>query len=112
MSTTVLTYLKVVSYPCRPNVGCLKSAPGRHFEMKRLSSVIVFVIGAQSFAWGYQNPTSWRLSTDDTTMVVAVQQGIPAVTQLRSTKSGSNWLLAPAPEVLPSSISQQNARSE
>ncbi len=77
--------------------------------MKRLSTVIVFVIGAQSFAWGYQNPTSWRLSTDDTTIVVAVQQGIPAVTQLRSTKSDSNWLLAPAPEVLPSSVSQQNA---
>src|SRR5580704_12580964 len=77
--------------------------------MKRLSTVIVFVIGAQSFAWGYQYPTSGRLSTDDTTIMVAVQQGIPVVTQLRSTKSGSNWLLAPAPEVLPSSVSQQNA---
>ena len=77
--------------------------------MKRLSTVIVFVIGAQSFAWGYQNPTSWRLSTDDTTMVVAVQQGMPAVTELRSTKSDSNWLLAPAPEVLPSSVTQQDA---
>src|SRR6202453_92990 len=77
--------------------------------MKHLLTVIVFVIGTQSFAWGYQNATSWRLSTDDTTMVVAVQQGIPAVTQLGSAKSGSNWLLAPAPEVLPSSISQQNA---
>jgi len=77
--------------------------------MKRLSTVIVFVIGAQSFAWGYQSATSWRLNTDDTTMVVAVQQGIPAVTELRSTKSGSNWLLAPAPEALPSSITQQDA---
>jgi hypothetical protein len=36
-----------------------------------------------------------------------VQEGLPVVTQLGSTKSNSNWLLAPAPELLPSSVTQQ-----
>ncbi|MGC2402583.1 MAG: alpha-galactosidase [Acidobacteriaceae bacterium] len=76
--------------------------------MKRLPFVVAFAIGAQSIAWGYQGATSWRLSTDDTTMVVAVQQGVAQVTSLGSTKSDANWLLAPAPEVLPSSVIQQS----
>src|ERR1700761_5622578 len=80
---------------------------GDIFAMKLLLAVIAFLIGTQSFAWGYQSATSWRLSTDDTVMVVALQQGIPAVTQLSSARTGSNWLLAPAPEVLPSSVTQQ-----
>jgi Melibiase/Glycosyl hydrolase family 36 C-terminal domain len=50
---------------------------------------------------------SWRLSTDDTVMVVAIQQGLPVVTRLGSTQNDSNWLLAAAREDLPSSVKQQ-----
>ncbi len=75
--------------------------------MKHLLTVIVCVIGAQALAWGAEHAVSWQLSTDDTTMVVAVQQGLPLVTQLGSTKNNSNWLLAPVPELLPSSVIQQ-----
>ena len=75
--------------------------------MKHLLTVMLCVMGTQSFAWGADNPTSWRLSTDDTAMVVAIQQGLPVVTQLSSTKSNANWLLAPAPEVLLPSVTQE-----
>ena len=72
-----------------------------------ISQMALGVIIAWSHAWGSANATSWSLSTDDTRLVVAVQQGMPAVTQLSSANSHSNWLLAPAPEVLPSSVLQQ-----
>ena len=75
--------------------------------MKHLLTVMVCVIGAQSLAWGAEDAMSWRLSTDDTAMVVAIQQGLPVVTQLGSTKGNSNWLLAPAREDFPSSVRQQ-----
>lgn len=75
--------------------------------MKYLLALILLAMSAWSVAWGSENATSWRLSTDDTTMIVAVQQGMPVVMQLSSAKSHSNWLLAPAPEVLPSSVIQQ-----
>ncbi len=75
--------------------------------MKHLLTVMVCMIGAQSLAWGAEDAMSWRLSTDDTAMVVAIQQGLPVVSQLGSTKGNSNWLLAPAREDFPSSVRQQ-----
>ena len=76
--------------------------------MKHLLIVIVCLIGAEgAAAWGAGDATSWRLSTDDTTMLVAIQQGLPVVTQVSSTKGNDNWLLAPAPEVLLPSVAQQ-----
>ena len=78
--------------------------------MKHLLTVIACLIGAQSLAWSAEDVMSWRLSTDDTAMVVAVQQGLPVVTQLGSTKSNSNWLLAPAPETLLPSVTQQGVQ--
>ncbi len=77
--------------------------------MKHLGTVILLLIGAQNFAGAFQNATSWRLSTADTTMVVALLQGIPAITHLSPTKTGFNWLLAPAPEILPASVIVQGA---
>jgi hypothetical protein len=67
------------------------------------------VISAWTIVCNTENPMSWRLSTDDTTMVVAIQNGIPVVTELSSTEINFNWLLEPAPEVLPSSVTQQGA---
>jgi hypothetical protein len=75
--------------------------------MKHLLAVTFCVIVVQSLAWGADDAMSWRLSTDDTVMVVAIQQGLPVVTRLGSTKNDSNWLLAPAREDLPSSVTQQ-----
>jgi hypothetical protein len=77
--------------------------------MKHLAIAILFLTATQNLAWAFQNATSWRLSTDDTTMVVALQEGIPAISQLSSTKTGASWLLAPAPEILPSSVILQGA---
>ena len=77
--------------------------------MKCLLVFVLWVINSWTIALGAENPMSWRLSTEDTTMVVAVQHGMPVVTELRSTKSNSNWLLEPAPEVLPSSVTQQGS---
>ena len=75
--------------------------------MKHLLTVMLCVMGAQSFAWGADNPMSWRLSTDDTAMVVAIQEGLPVVTQLSSTRSNANWLFAPATEVLLPSVTEE-----
>jgi hypothetical protein len=75
--------------------------------MKHLLTVTFCVIVAQGLAWGADDAMSWRLSTDDTVMVVAIQQGLPVVTRLGSTKNDSNWLLAAAREDLPSSVTQQ-----
>jgi Melibiase/Glycosyl hydrolase family 36 C-terminal domain len=77
--------------------------------MKHLLTVMLCVIGTQSLACGAEGAMSWRLRTDDTAMVVAIQQGLPTVTELGSTKSNSNWLLAPTPELLPSSVTQQGS---
>ncbi|MGH9544913.1 MAG: alpha-galactosidase [Terriglobales bacterium] len=52
---------------------------------------------------------SWRLSTDDTAVVVAVQDGMPVVTQLGSPKNDSNWLLGPVPETFLPTVTQQGS---
>jgi hypothetical protein len=51
----------------------------------------------------------WRLSTDDTAVVIAVQQGMPVMTRLGGAKNESNWLAAPAPEILLPSIAQHGS---
>jgi hypothetical protein len=73
--------------------------------MKYMLALIALL--TSNLALSSDNQQSWRLTTDDTAMVVTVQEGLPVVTQLGSTKSNSNWLLAPAPELLPSSVTQQ-----
>jgi hypothetical protein len=80
---------------------------GGVFFMKYLPVVIVCMINALTLVCSAEDAVSWRLNTDDTTMVVAVRQGVPVVTELSSTKRNSNWLLAPAPEALLPSVTQQ-----
>jgi hypothetical protein len=77
--------------------------------MKHLAIVILLLVGTHNFAWAFENATSWRLSTDDTTMVMALQHGTPVITELSSAKTGPNWLLAPVPEILPSPVILQGA---
>src|ERR1700678_983130 len=73
--------------------------------MKHLLVLVVCLVGVQG-ARGADDAMSWRLSTDDTAIVVAIQNGLPVVTQLSSTKDDANWLLAPAPEALLPSVAQ------
>ena len=53
---------------------------------------------------------SWRLSTDDTVVVVKVQEATPVITQVGLARTDSNWLLGPAPEMLLPSV-QQNGKA-
>ena len=77
--------------------------------MKYLLVLVVCVIGAWDAAWCSDSDNSWRLSTDDTAVVVAVQQGVPVVVQLGSAEGNSNWLHAPAPEILLPAVMQKGA---
>jgi len=79
--------------------------------MKCLLVVVVCMISAWNVAWCSDRDNSWNLTTDDTAIVVAVQQGVPVVTQLSSVKDGSKWLHEPAPEILLSSVEQQGSPS-
>lgn len=77
--------------------------------MKRLVIAITCIVTCCNLAWSSEGDKSWNLSTDDTALTVAVQQGMPVVTQLSSVKGGAEWLLAPAPEVLLPSVIQQGS---
>ena len=74
--------------------------------MRYLFVGIIYTVIWWSPAWCSGNDDSWRLSTDDTTMVVGVQKGMPVITQLGSSRTQSNWLAAPMPEKLLPSIMQ------
>jgi Melibiase/Glycosyl hydrolase family 36 C-terminal domain len=76
---------------------------------KYLFLLIVWLTSAWTVAQSADNARTWHLSTDDTTLVVAVEQGVPVVTHLGSVKDNFNWLLAPVPESLPPAITQQGA---
>src|SRR5271170_4895983 len=77
--------------------------------MKYLLIVVACITCCCNSAWCADNDKSWRLSTDDTTLTVTVEQGVPVVKQLGSAKGTSEWLLAPAPEALLPSVAQQGA---
>ena len=51
----------------------------------------------------------WRLSTEDTTVVVTVRDGKPVVTQVGTANPKSNWLLAPVAENLLPSVTQNDS---
>lgn len=79
--------------------------------MKLLVTLACVAIGWNvAHASGQQGPgDSWSLSTDDTTIVVAVQQGIPVVTRLSSGNAAWNWVLAPSPEILLPTVTQKGS---
>jgi hypothetical protein len=87
--------------------------------MKSALVLIACAASCWNFARGSDTDNSWRLSTDDTTIVVAVQEGVPVVTWLGSANhsaenndpmnKGLNWLLVPSPEILLSAVTQQGS---
>ena len=79
--------------------------------MKFLLVAVVCMVSAWDVAWCSDKDNSWKLTTDDTAIVVSVRQGVPVVTQLSSVRGNSNWLQEPAPEILLSSVEQQGSPS-
>ena len=80
--------------------------------MKCMPLVAVFLLSTWGVAQGAETQNSWSLNTDDTTVVVAIQDSTPAIVKVSSKKDAQNWLLAPFPETLPSSITQQGNTKE
>ena len=78
-------------------------------RMKYLVIAIASIVGFCNPIWGSDSANSWRLSTADTGMTVAVIQGVPVVTQLGSIELPFNWLLAPMPESLLPSVTQNGS---
>ena len=77
--------------------------------MKYVSIVVMCLTGCVNLAWSYESDKSWRLSTDDTVIEVAIQNGVPLITHIGAVKHNSNWLLAPVPEVLLPSVIHQSS---
>jgi hypothetical protein len=77
--------------------------------MRWLLFVVGCLVGFCNLSWCGESDKSWRLSTDDTTLTVTVDHGMPMVTQLGIAKDASNWLLAPVPEILLPSITRQGS---
>jgi hypothetical protein len=77
--------------------------------MKSLLVVVLCVVSCWNIAQSSDSDNSWHLSTDDTAIVVTVQQGIPVVTRLGSPNDSSNWLGAAAPEALLPSVMQEGS---
>ncbi|HEX4426256.1 MAG TPA: alpha-galactosidase [Terriglobales bacterium] len=80
--------------------------------MKSWLLVMACTLTCWHSALGANNPSSWRLSTDDTTIVVEVQQGIPVLTWLGAKSGGTNWLLGTSPETLLPEISQHGSSTK
>ena len=74
--------------------------------MKYLVIVVASIVGFCNPAWCADSENSWRLSSADTAITVAVKEGVPVVTQLGSVEPAFNWMLAPVPETLLSSVAQ------
>ncbi len=80
--------------------------------MKSLLRVMACLIVCVGLAWGSsQEDQSWTLRTDDTVVVVGIHQGMPVISRVGSAKLDSNWLVAPVPEVLLPSVTQQGSSS-
>src|SRR5258707_752719 len=62
-----------------------------------------------NLGWCAESANSWRLSTDDTAIVVAAEQRSPVVTHLGSPRTKFNWLAAPVPEKLLPTVMQRGS---
>jgi hypothetical protein len=77
--------------------------------MKSCLVVLSVLTSCWNLAWGADTAKSWRLATDDTVVVVTVQDGTPVVTQVGTVKDNSNWLLTPESEVLLPTVTQKDS---
>lgn len=72
-------------------------------------AAVLFVLLGWNYARGSAQNDSWRLSTDDTVLVVSVKSGAPVVTYLGSRQSKANRIAAPLPEKLLSAVLLQGS---
>jgi len=77
--------------------------------MKYLLVLITLAVGFCNRSFCSQTTGPWRLETDDTILQVSIVADAPVITNLGSAKSKSNWLLAPVPEVLLPSVTQNGS---
>jgi len=77
--------------------------------MKHLLAMIVLLTACGAPSFGSDKQNSWRLATDDTAVVVTVQNGAPVVTDVGAAKGGPNWMIAPVPEILLPQVMQQGS---
>jgi alpha-galactosidase len=76
--------------------------------MKNLT-IAILILSSGNHLWANQTSASWKLATDDTVMSVEVRQEQPVITELSSVKGKVEWLLAPVPERLPSSVKKKGS---
>ena len=60
-------------------------------------------------AWNLGAADSWPLSSDDTSVVVAVEAGRPVLKRLTSPQGGHNWLPSGAAQDLLPAVGRQGA---
>ncbi|MFY9935362.1 MAG: hypothetical protein WAK33_00730, partial [Silvibacterium sp.] len=77
--------------------------------MKYLLVVLASIFSYCNPIWCSDSENYWHLSTDDTAITIAVANGVPTVTQLGSVKPASIWLVAPVPEPLLPSVTQNGS---
>lgn len=77
--------------------------------MKNWWALFLCLTAGWNLAWCAESGKSWRLSTDDTVVVLAEQNGTVVLTQLGTAKDNSNWLPGPVPEVLLRTVGQQGS---
>jgi hypothetical protein len=77
--------------------------------MKHRWALLLCLTVGWHLAWCAESDKSWRLSTDDTVVVLTEQNGTPVLTQLGAAKDNSNWLPGPLPEILLPSVTQQGS---
>ena len=77
--------------------------------MKNWWAVVLCLTAGWNLAWCAESAKSWRLSTDDTVVVLTEQNGAVVLTQLGAAKDNSNWLPGPVSELLLPSVVQQGS---
>ncbi len=75
----------------------------------RLRPILVVLFLLLSNALIAETNDSWRLNTEDTVIVVALQNGAPAITLLSSSRSEINWIATPVREDFLASVSAQGS---
>ena len=76
-----------------------------------MKCLLAIVMCLCSTAWCADSEKSWRLTTDDTMVEVAVKNGVPVILHVGTAKDSANWLLAAVPEILLESVAQPGGNS-
>jgi hypothetical protein len=76
-----------------------------------MKCLLAIVMCLCSTAWCADSEKSWRLTTDDSMVEVAVKNGVPVILHVGTAKDSANWLLAAVPEILLESVAQPGGNS-